>query len=835
MFSFEGRAMAGLEGDTVASALLANGERVLGVGPRGRPLGILDDTPFDPGMVVTAEGAPLAVGRPLCEGVALARAPRPRPSGPRALGLGGRLGTALRRFGQRPAPAEGVPVSPHEHAHLHTDVLVIGAGPAGLMAALEAARAGARVVLSEAQRDVGGWLTAVPSTTRLDALAPDAFIARTLGSLRQLEARLLLGAVAIEGATEGVVTLAEPMGAAATLTRLWHVHAREVILATGLAERMLAFRGNDRPGVMRASAVARFARRFGVRAGTEAVLITSGGPADDVAATMAEAGIAVVATVDVAAPRERVMRVVGRQGVEGVEIAAAGRARLVRCDLVAVAGGVVPRTIPGPGSGEERGGWRRVGGAAGVLDLAEALEAGAAAGRAAASGDGVARRISVAGAGRCAAGPEPAIVARADVFLDTRRTLTAADIRRARDPAAILAAAGPGEKGLIAAALGGRAASLLAEAERRQAMPLAEPAVAPVVTRVRRSPVHAAHREAGAVFEHHHGWARPVAFPHAGEGPADAACREALAAREAAALFDASGLGRVLAAGPSLADALRRLSGSTEPVDPAVHRLLPAIGEDGCVLDALQLVPAGEGVHLVGRGPADAVIARLIAIDPELLVADITDVATPFVLHGPQSAVVLDAVLDAPLVEGVRSVGRARATLGGVDVHITPERELGGAGFRIDVPTPFAAAAWVRLANAAWSAGGSIAGWGAARILGVEAGRAPLAAATAAKASAAELGLGLLSSDVRRLLVGLEPLGAAAPSVGARLVATRRRAQKTVALGEVIASERSLFLRRGVALALMTRGAARMGDVLYAVDGRSTTAVRVGPPSALTG
>ena len=167
----------------------------------------------------------------------------------------------------------------------HCDVLVVGAGPAGLAAATAAAEAGARVIICDEQAEAGGSLLSEPADGPATLAGEPAahWLARTLGALAaNPRVQLLTRTTAFGYFPHNLVALNERLSdhlpaAPATLPRerQWQVRAREVVLATGAIERPLVFPGNDRPGIMLAGAARTFLNRYGVLPGARAVLVTA--------------------------------------------------------------------------------------------------------------------------------------------------------------------------------------------------------------------------------------------------------------------------------------------------------------------------------------------------------------------------------------------------------------------------------------------------------------------------------------------------------------------------------------------------------------------------------
>lgn len=287
-FSVDGVEYAGHPGDTVASALLANGHVRVGDSIyRRRPRGIM-------AAGVEEANALLQVGGDCPEPMV--------PATTREL-VDGLTATTLSGLGVLdPVSDDAV----YDKYFLHTDVLVIGGGPAGLAAALSAARSGARVVLVDEQSEVGGTLLSsrhelVDGRPALHWLASATATLAAASEVTVLNRTVAFGSyddnyvLAVQNRTDHLDSAA-PRGV--SRQRVWHIRAGQVVLATGAHERPLVFAGNDRPGVMLAGAVRTYVNRYAVRPGDRAVVATTNDSAYDTVDDLLAAGVEVVAVLD---------------------------------------------------------------------------------------------------------------------------------------------------------------------------------------------------------------------------------------------------------------------------------------------------------------------------------------------------------------------------------------------------------------------------------------------------------------------------------------------------------------------------------------------------------
>ncbi len=394
-FTWSGRPYRGFAGDTLASALLANGVAIVGRSFKyHRPRGLIAAGLEEPNGIVQLEGGAHALPNlkatqvELYEGL-VAKPVNAKPSAEFDLMA---VNSLFKRFipaafyyktfiwpkwalfepairkaaGLGTAPTEPDPDG-YEHRHAHVDVLVVGSGPAGLAAAEAAAAnpANRRVALVEADAEFGGSLLA--GGEPIEGLPPLEWRDRALARLRALpNVQLLHRAMAFGFYDHGLVALCErlsdhlPIGQRnGARQRFWKMRCRQVVLATGAFERHLPFSGNDLPGVMLASAARTYAGRFGALPGRRAVVCTNNDSAYATAFALQDAGCAIAAIVDSRThagvlgneARKRGIELVeggmpvrarGGRRVSALEIGAGGRKRLFACDTVLVSDGWNP-------------------------------------------------------------------------------------------------------------------------------------------------------------------------------------------------------------------------------------------------------------------------------------------------------------------------------------------------------------------------------------------------------------------------------------------------------------------------------------------------------------
>ncbi|GMG84062.1 sarcosine oxidase subunit alpha [Paralimibaculum aggregatum] len=657
-FTWDGKKLAGHRGDSLASALLANGERVIARGFKyHRPRGIVAAGPEEPSALVTLGKGPRRVPNAkapeveLFDGLA-ASGQNAWPSVRMDVGAVNSLMSrffaagfyyktffgltkdtahwmqfekVIRRAAGLGAAAREPDPDAYEVVHEHCDLLVVGSGPSGLAAAELAAAEGLDVMLVEQDFALGGGLIGAAEQVE-GAWAKDWVAARLAGlkSVRVMPRTTAFGLYDgnVVGLYERVTDHLSSPDPALPRGRLRVVRPGAVILATGAIERMAAFGNNDRPGVMLAGAVERYARRFAVAPGRRTVIATGGDDGYRAALALAEAGLEAVVVDSRAAASDAVAAAADKAGIERImghlplelhgkpggyqlEIAAGGSAagRRLPCEAVGVAGGWSPaiHLVCHRGvkpvwneemacflSGEPPAGVTLTGAAAGVFGTAEAVA------HARASAADAVERLT----GRRPQAPEapapgglgpqqPLWESKAEgrklkSFVDLQHDVTSADIKQAAAEGYVSVehmkrytthgmATDQGKTGgvlglaILAEALGQTIPETGITTFRPPFTPVPIGAIAGRARgehwrAVRRTPMHQVQAEAGAVFTDAGLWKRCWYMPaHDGEELGKAYVREATAVRETVGMVDVTTLGKIQVQGPDAAELLNRV------------------------------------------------------------------------------------------------------------------------------------------------------------------------------------------------------------------------------------------------------------------------------------
>ncbi|MFI1169819.1 sarcosine oxidase subunit delta family protein [Streptomyces sp. NPDC020801] len=757
-FTFDGTEYQGYRGDTLASALLANGVIQAGTSIKlGRPRGIFSAGVEEPNAVVQIE------------------APFPEPMLPATTvelydGLVASSLPGQGRLATEPDPAR------YDAVHAHCDLLVVGAGPAGLAAAAAAARSGARVILADDQPELGGSLLGtgehldwVEEVTRLLEAAPEVRVLRRTTAFGYYDDNHLL---AVERRTNH-------LGAAApenvSRERVWRIRARRVVLATGAHERSLAFADNDRPGVMLAASARTYLHRHGVLPGRRAVVFTTNDSAYATALDLHAAGVDVAAILDT---RPEPGEWANRATQAGIEVLTAhavtategdprlttvvatpygeytGAGREFAADLLLVSGGWNPVAhlfsqaggklryddtlgsfVPGTCSQAVE----VAGSASGVLDLPTVLAQGAAAAARALGAEGYvpdAPRLPDA-----TAHPQTppmqvyAVPGRdgAPRFVDLQRDVTVDDLARAtgaglrsvehtkRYTTAGTAndqgkTAGVLASGVVAELLGVDISALGTTTFRPPYTPVSFAALAgrdrgSLSDPVRTTALHGWHVAHGALFENVGQWKRPWYYPQDGEDMEAAVLRECAAAREGVAFMDASTLGKIDVQGPDAAVFLDLLyTNMMSTLKAGMIRYGVMCRPDGMVFDDGTVIRLAPDRFLVTTttGNAAAVLdwmeEWLQTEWPELRVhcTSVTEQWATVALVGPRSREVLGALAPQLAVsnEDFPFMAWRETAVAGIDARVCRISFSGELAYEINVSPWDALALWEALYEA---------------------------------------------------------------------------------------------------------------------------------------
>ncbi|MBW7922794.1 MAG: (2Fe-2S)-binding protein [Rubellimicrobium sp.] len=904
-FTFDGESVTGFAGDTYASALMASGHMVMGRSFKYRRrrglwgagveepnvwLDITCGAGFAPGRRATTEPAQhgavtrAATASPSAERDATGAFDwfgRFIPSGfyyktfmwpdwhlfERHIRAQAGIGTVRRDF---------TDVPPADRIHHHCDLLVVGAGPVGLAAAVMAAEAGARVMLVDEQDRAGGSLLAHPAV--IDGQAAPDWLAAALARLAAAGARVLMRATAFGSYDHGLVAVNQRHDDGRSDT-MWQVRPHHVLLATGAIDRPLPFANNDLPGIMSAEAALVYLRRYAVAPGRRVVVATSNNRTGAVAQALAEAGVAVTlvdARADATAPagialiRSRIIEAHGRRGVRSVTLADGQR---IDCDAVLVSGGLTPtihlyaqaRGKPAwdaekaafvPGS--TVAGMTLAGAAAGQFTLAGAFaalpEALAPLGLplAAAPVTGAAPRYEIA-----AMWPEPGEKGR--VWIDLQHDVTAKDVELAarenftsvehlKRYTTLGMATDQGKTSNLAGlalmgALTGRTVPQVGTTTYRPPYtPVPYESFAAGRRGVRFNPVkrlalESAHRAAGAVLREYGGWLRPAFY-----GTDDSAILiEAKQARESAALFDGSTLGKIEVMGPQAEDFLEFVYyNSIRSLKPGRGRYCFVLSETGVVFDdgvLLRLAPdhfivSCSSSHVDGmRGLLEE--WRQDRFDPSrVFIHDATQHWATLTVSGPQArAIIAGAGVEADLSDDVlphMAIGAGR--FGDQPLRIARVSFTGDRSYEISIRATQAAPLWAALRQAGSDHGAVLLGMEALTILRAEKGYLIIGKDTDGTTLPQDLGLtgplakkseefigrrSLILPDAadanRRQFTGIEVTDGLGPlPCGAHGVEDRDGRPRS--LGYVTSSYFSPTLDRPIALGLIERAQARQGE-----------------------
>ena len=783
-FSFDKRVITARSGDSVTAALLAIGQRLMGRSVKyRRARGALSCGIEEPNALFTVGTQPHVI--PNVPGPMLAareglvvRSQNRWPSLRHDLNallqlVGGFLGAGfyyktfmwpswhayegiIRRLaglGEAPDASDLLPV---DIEHLHADVLVAGAGPAGLASALEASRQGASVVICEREPVCGGELE-FENAMFDGGVAASVWVGVALDELRRRNVRIL-NDTAVVGGSGGLLIAHSQRGGLAGTDSVYRIRPRAFISAVGAAERPIAFVNNDLPGVMLLGAGERYLARYGVRVAEKAVLFGNHDRLYSAAARLIAGGIQVRAIVDVreektsgtsADARDELRRqgvqchlghaviaARGRLGVRGVTIAALARPnefRDIPCDAVLVSGGwsSALRALDQ---------MRSAGACAGALELAEALATGHSAGAAAAkAARGANETLGTVPSARGDAAPalvtfwrSPATLAAEKYqFVDLQNDVTVADLRQALEEGFSdiehvkrYTTLGVGtEQGRTSGALG---AAILAELSGGDPATVnvsrARPPYQPVTMMslvgarsgmalrpMRCTPLHEWHEANGAVLEPAGLWMRPRYYTANGGDPFSAGLAEAARVRGHGGIVDGSTLGKIEIAGPHAAaflDSVYLTRASTMKVGRSKYMV--NLREDGMVLDDGIVLRLAENRFLatVSSGHAGHILSHFefwrdtVARPSAVALTDVTESWAVIVVAGPRSREKLQDLLGTQwhgLLATMNHMAFADGSWQGRALRVLRASFSGELAFELHCRQTIAADLWQRL------------------------------------------------------------------------------------------------------------------------------------------
>jgi len=892
-FTFDGNELLARPGDTLAAALLANG---IGLVARSfkyhRPRGIMAAGIEEPNALVTvgtggrSEPNTRATDLFVYEGMA-ARSQNRWPS--LSFDVGSVLGLAAkalpagfyyktffgsakrwmfyewfirRAAGLGDAPTAADPDRFAQRAGF-CDVLVVGAGPAGLAAALAAAEAGESVILVEQDSLLA------PSLVRDPQELGPAWAQATAVRIRALGGRILLRTTATGYWDDNLITLSQRLAEPGeqppngTAQRLWHVRAKRVVLATGALERPLAFAHNDRPGVMLSQAVRTYVRRFGVVPGQRVVIATNNDDAYLTAIALRDAGAEVVAVLDTRpAPagansgfpvHNDTMPFAtkgARHHLREVSARVDGKIVRWRADLLAMTGGFTPVVHL----------HMQAGGAA--LDWDEASQSflpGAA-------------RQTVTSIGAAASadpvGPTPAPENPAKSFIDFQNDVSLGDVDLAwaegyrsvehlKRYTTLGMATDQGKTSNMAAL--GRLAEKQGVAIPEAGLTTFRPPYTPVTmgllagrserdagAHLRRLALYDLHQAKAPIWQALGYWKRPRAYPQGTETLAQAALREARSVRTAVGMTDVSTLAKFEISGPDAA-ALLELICATTVAKLAVGRgrYTFMLREDGLVFDDGTVWRHGEDRYLLtsSTGGADRMATHVSYVRqflcPQFRVSavNVQEHYAGIAVAGPKAKAVLAELIgeDVP-----RHMSTVRAMIGGVPVMVLAASYSGERAFEIYVEANLAKPVWAACEAEVTVQGGCLYGMEAMEFLRIEKGHLVVGAEIDGRLTPHDLALGNMLSKAggyvgaagltrpaltlpgRKQLVGLEALAGTIPE-GAMLVS----AQGQPAEGHVTASGLRVLDGGSIALGQLNDGFARHGELLLATSPTRGQSARV--------
>lgn len=911
-FSFNGRLYNGFEGDTLASALLANGVKVVSRSFKfHRPRGVMSagveesnailgvDTgsgmtpvsratlvPLKNGLRAESQNCFPNVGFDVFRILDFTRPLWPAGFYNKTFKWPNwhTFEPFIRRLAGLGTVSQAKDNTSYQHQNTYCDVLVVGAGPAGLQAALDAAQGGQDVLLVEQDSKIGGSL--LHHTSSLDNKSPSDFIDSTRRQLESMKnVRVLLSSTVAGYYDQNVLTIHDRRHAyigEGSIETFWKVRAKKVVLACGAIEQPLLFGNNDLPGIMLAGAVQKYARRYAVKCGDRVVGLVNNDIAWRSLLESAEAGVPIKEILDTrpeiegsleSAAKDKnikfelgvtVHSALGSREVRALDYSAgAGERRRVPCDVIAMSGGFNPTVHLYSQAG---GKLRYDDGLKCFLPLhcRQSVEVvGAAAGQFA---DSETYNVTERSYGRHKTNAQ---------WVDFQHDVTVSDIELAVRENYISVehlkrytttgmSIDQGKTSNL------NALTLLAEFTNRspgqvgtttfrpQFMPVTIGAIAgnrrgDFYAPPRRLAAHEWHESRQASFEDYGAWRRPAYY---GDQRDKSIAGEALAVRNYAGIFDGSPLGKIEVKGADAADFLNRIYVNT------VHTLKPGkvryglmLNENGVILDDGVFVRLSDDHFIVNTtsGNADRIAGWLEEWHQcewphlEVILSPVTTQWAVATVAGPNARSILQSLPGMTDLSSESFPHMSFATgsfENQVPYRIQRVSFSGECSYELSVPASYAN----DLFDEIWQIGTEYRlapiGIEAILLLRTEKGFLHVGVDTDGTTNPFDVGFGAIvrnkksdfvgarsllrandQRDDRRQLVGFELQDGASIEAGAHFVGLGGRSTRSE--GFVTSAYRSPVLGKTIGLGLLERGASRKGEVVSIQNSGDLVSARI--------